>query len=568
MDIIESILWDKTTEDLSYLCKLAGLKTNGKKSEKIEKLCKFYANENWAKELYDGLSKYEKEYITCVVQNKYHPENSLLETIYEKYATKKKGYFYADNYIDRTSKLNLLFINRKNIPKKFRDKLEEFIKIPEFEIKAIDEKIDEEEFFANIGGRVNRVGDFDEFIKFINVNKIKPTKTKKEMPKSSLIKIQDKLKYRDVLRNEDMLEFKEIRNIEDTTVSYAIMKLLETCSIIETKGDKFCIKEEFCNKYQRLNKIEKIKYLLESYLKTNSIYINECERIQSANFRFSKKTLDLNFAREKLIEYLKKCTVDKWIDMSDYKEKIRIHEYCFLRDCIGEVLIKDQYYNAYYNYPTHNEFENPFIDIMFMEYLATMGIVDVVVEQYWDDYDYKSFFEVKYFKITKFGSYVLGMEEMLYDEEIKGQELEVNSNFEIIIKNEKLKYELYFDRFLKKCSEEPLIYKLDFEGILKALEIGIKIKDIYAFLKENSEGNIPKNVEAQFDDWIVNSKKIKIKTITILEVDRDNFHEIISNNRYDNCIDSIRDNVIVLKDSKVAEIKKKLNKAGKFCVLE
>ena len=31
------------------------------------------------------------------------------------------------------------------------------------------------------------------------------------------------------------------------------------------------------------------------------------------------------------------------------------------------------------------------------------------------------------------------MEEMLYDEEIKGQELEVNSNFEIIIKNENTK---------------------------------------------------------------------------------------------------------------------------------
>ena len=158
------------------------------------------------------------------------------------------------------------------------------------------------------------------------------------------------------------------------------------------------------------------------------------------------------------------------------------------------------------------------------------------------------------------------MEEIEQNEEIEGQKLEVNSNFEIKIKNEKLKYELYFDRFLKKHSEEPLIYKLDFKGMLRALELGIKIKDIYTFLKENSEGNIPKNVEAQFDEWIKSSKKIKVKTITILEVDRDDFHEIISDNRYENCIDSIRDNVIVLKDSKVTEIKKKLNEVGKFCV--
>ena len=566
MNIIESILWDKTTEELSNLCGLVGVKKSGTKAEKIKKLCKFYANENWVKELYEVLNKYEKAYITCVVQNKYHPEDILLENIYEKYNTKKTRYFYGDRYIEKNSKLNLLFINRGSILKEFKDKLEEIIEIPKFEIKATDEKVDEEEFFANIVGRENRVEDFDEFIKFININKIKPTKTKQEMPKSSLIKIHDKLKYRDVLRNEDMLEFKEIRNIEDTTVSYAIMKLLETRLIIGTKGDKFCVKEDFCNKYQKLNKIEKIKYLLESYIEANSLYINECERIQSANFRFSKKRIDLNFARKKLIKYLKKCPVNEWIDMAEYKRQIRIYEYGFLRECIGEVLIKDQYYNAYYNSPSHNEFESPFIDIMFMEYLATMGIVDVVLEQYWDDYGYKSYLEVKYFKITKLGAYVLGMEEIEQNEEIEGQKLEVNSNFEIKIKNEKLKYELYFDRFLKKHSEEPLIYKLDFKGMLRALELGIKIKDIYTFLKENSEGNIPKNVEAQFDEWIKSSKKIKVKTITILEVDRDDFHEIISDNRYENCIDSIRDNVIVLKDSKVTEIKKKLNEVGKFCV--
>ena len=253
MNIIESILWDKTTEELSNLCGLVGVKKSGTKAEKIKKLCKFYANENWVKELYEVLNKYEKAYITCVVQNKYHPEDILLENIYEKYNTKKTRYFYGDRYIEKNSKLNLLFINRGSILKEFKDKLEEIIEIPKFEIKATDEKVDEEEFFANIVGRENRVEDFDEFIKFININKIKPTKTKQEMPKSSLIKIHDKLKYRDVLRNEDMLEFKEIRNIEDTTVSYAIMKLLETRLIIGTKGDKFCVKEDFCNKYQKLN---------------------------------------------------------------------------------------------------------------------------------------------------------------------------------------------------------------------------------------------------------------------------------------------------------------------------
>ena len=95
--------------------------------------------------------------------------------------------------------------------------------------------------------------------------------------------------------------------------------------------------------------------------------------------------------------------------------------------------------------------------------------------------------------------------------------------------------------------------------MVKALEIGIKIKDIYEYIKENNKEELPKNVKAQFEDWIYASKRIKKKNVTILEIDDENFYEIMRNEDYKTCIDSVRDKVIILKNNKTDEIKKILN---------
>ena len=46
----------------------------------------------------------------------------------------------------------------------------------------------------------------------------------------------------------------------------------------------------------------------------------------------------------------------------------------------------------------------------------------------------------------------------------------------------------------------------------------------------------------------------------------ENFYEIMRNEDYKTCIDSVRDKVIILKNNKTDEIKKILNKNGKFCI--
>ncbi len=566
MDKIEEILWNLTVDKVTRLCKIANIKgRTGIKEQKIKLLLKFFSNENWVKETFKELTNYEKDMMKCIIQNKYHPENSEIQKILDKHKSKK--YYYSDSYFKENSKVNLFYLYGRRIPEEFKEKLNEIIEPLEINIEPTEKEIDPEGFFANIVGRDKRTSDFDEIIKFVNTNKIKATKAKQQMPKASLLKIHRKLRYRDVLKNDE-IDFESIRNIEDTTVSNGLINLLRNSLILRIKKEQFVVDDLFCKEYQQLNKVEKIKFLLKEYLSSDSIYINECDRIESANFYIDNRLPKFGSARRLIIEYLKKAPIDKWVEVSELEKMIRINEYEFLRPYTGEVLIKDEYYNQYYQEATHNEFEKAFINVVLMEYLAVMGIIDVVITQYEDDYGWREYLEVEYFKITKFGSYVLDMAKQEENEEENDEGFVVTKDFQIKIKdnNQKLKFELFFDRFLDKKSESPLIYNLNFKGMAKALELGIKFKEIYEYLQENSEEDIPLNVKAQFEDWIKMSTKIKIKNVTILEVDNENFDDIIRSKDYKECIDSIRSNIIILKPSKIEKIKEKLNENGKFCI--
>ena len=247
---------------------------------------------------------------------------------------------------------------------------------------------------------------------------------------------------------------------------------------------------------------------------------------------------------------------------------LRIKEYEFLRPYTGEVLEKDEYYNSYYYEASNNSLEFAYVDVFLMEYMAVMGIVDVFISRCYTDYGDRTYLKVEYFKITPFGANVLGISNDLLVENEEDSRFIVNEKFEIIINdNSRLQHELYFDRFLNKKSDNPLIYKLDFKGMVNALAIGLNFKEILKYLEDNSLNDLPEELKEQFDEWIKDSKKFKIKNVTILDIgDDDSFYEIVDNSDYKECIDSIRNRVIILNSKKVDKMKEKLNKNGNFWV--
>ena len=159
-----------------------------------------------------------------------------------------------------------------------------------------------------------------------------------------------------------------------------------------------------------------------------------------------QNSLLINTLVRKILEYLKQCPTKTWLVMDDFKKWLRIQEYRFLRDELTSALVKDKYYNDYYE-ASFEQLETRFLDRMFIEYLATLGIVDVACLIDIDDYD-EEFVFVKLFKITELGSILLGLEEE--KEEPIEDDIKINEDFTITLKEGMLQHELYFERFLDK----------------------------------------------------------------------------------------------------------------------
>ena len=557
---IEDYLWNVNADDLGRLCSMAKVGSGGRKEEKVKKLAAFYSRSDWAQEVFDSLTQYEKEMMTLIVQTGYHPTNDEKRELVEKYNIKLS---YNNSIFDRNSKIELFYLCGKYIPPFAKEKLNEIVKPLEVKIDATTDEIDFNEYMV-IENRDKRVSDFDEFIKYINVSNIKATKAKEQLPKAALLKLQAKLEYPEIYMDDD----KDVRSIEDTVVSMGIMNLLVNFGILKVKKENFVIDEAICEHYQKANKLEKIKMILNGYLSEDNNAINEIDRIESNHFRLENKNPFLGEARKILVEYLKMCPVDEWIDIRDLYKWLRIKEYEFLRPYTGEVLEKDEYYNSYYYEASNNSLEFAYVDVFLMEYMAVMGIVDVLISRCYTNYMDRTYLKVEYFKITPFGANVLGIKNDLVVENGEDTRFVVNEKFEIIINdNSRLQHELYFDRFLNKKSDNPLIYRLDFKGMVNALAIGLNFKEILKYLEDNSLNDLPEEVKGQFDEWIKDSKKFKIKNVTILDIsDDDSFYEIVDNSDYKDCIDSIRNKVIILNSKKIDKMKEKLNKNGNFWV--
>ncbi len=79
---------------------------------------------------------------------------------------------------------------------------------------------------------------------------------------------------------------------------------------------------------------------------------------------------------------------------------------------------------------------------------------------------------------------------------------------------------LYLDTFAEKSSTRTIpIYKLTFKSIIKAIDEGVDITEIKEYFLEYSEHPVPDNIITTLTEWEAKSKKIKIRTITVLETD-------------------------------------------------
>lgn len=564
---LESMTVEKLTELLQILSLKGAFRV---KADKINALLDYYSNKDCIKNLLNNLEPFDKELLTCIVQSEYRPASDDIKKIYEKHSIERDWYYSYTSY-SKTSKINAILINGRAMLFVHKE-LSKIIPKYEPEFTIMEEFATMDDYEWQIIGRADRYSDFDMLVKFINTQNVPATKVGGLMGKSSLLKFHKLTCYEDILRG-DILQINEIKKASDTTVSFGMIQLLRVSGVVDIYKDKYKLDEK-ASHFMGLDMVSKASYLFESYMKCKGA-INECQRIIANKFSFSKAGYDLTGPRRAVIDMLTICPMREWIDADAFKVQFRRTNHSFLQSVVSEVYIRDEYHKQYYGEPSWNEFEYYFIDVVLMEYLAVLGVVDVCANTYWDNYDTHAFPVVECFRITELGMYLFGLTEEYNPKEelgeIGGSGFVVQPNFDIIISNggQRMVYEIYFDRFLEKTVEDPQvsIYKLDFSGIVKALEIGIAISELRDYLQENSTMPVPENVMAALGDWETQSARIRIRTVTIVETDDEFLLEEIKSYRgmKDNVLGEIQ-NALVIQPSKSQKVKKLIEKNGRFCI--
>ena len=146
-------------------------------------------------------------------------------------------------------------------------------------------------------------------------------------------------------------------------------------------------------------------------------------------------------------------------------------------------------------------------------------------------------------------------------------------NFDVVIANsqDRMRHELFFDRFVEKTvdDKEVSVYKLDFAAMAKALNIGLMIHEISSYCEAFSNVPLPDNVKSAFSEWEVQSKRIRIRSITVIETDDHLLLEEISHYKGMKAISEGEiSSVVVLKPGSEKKAKSLIEKNKRFCVIE
>lgn len=553
-----------------------------RKADIINALYSFYTNIQSAEKLYIRLNAYEKALLHCIVQSKYNPLAVDFADIAKihgvKIETRKSIYYYADinsldSYYPKGSLLNAFYI-KNAIPPLFKTYLE---KVTPPYVRTFNPCEVDEDDYASIIGRDDRYKDFDALLRFVNSQNVPATKAGGLMNKTALLKFYSAagLGESDDILAPDIHKINDIRNAGQTTVGYALAQLLRCADVLDIVKDKF-VPSKNARKYSGLTMPEKAKFLFNEYINHTGDIIAECFRISSSKLKFSRSRHNLAPIRKEVISMLRECPVNAWIDFRKFSREMRKENIHLFYD-VGEVMIRDDYDNSYYNEPNWESYEQCAISVMLMEYLATLGAVDVLAEDVThSDYDAYSMYETSFFRITDLGAYLFGITDVYEEKTTAGLSggdngFIVQPNFDIVIPNgsERMRHELFFDRFADKTTDdgEVSVYKLNFKGMVKAVNIGINIDEIGEYCETFSNVPVPDNVKTALGEWEAQSGRIRIRTVTVIESDDALLLEEIKNYRGMDALAEERPaSVLVLHPGAEKKAKTLIEKNKRFCV--
>ena len=548
-----------TVDDLKTHCKKLGIKPPSRKLDVINAIVEFYSEPKWLEDYYKSLSGYELEYTNLLVQQNFHPIEEMVGKLKEKYNIKEDHYCYSKKY--DTLKYSIFGY----IPEDFKKTLLKLVPQIKIEFKNTISEINLDDYVMNIINEGNSLDKFDNFIMFVNKNKVKVTEKNNYVTKSSYLKFIKEYPVDDINRRDDM---EEIRTSDDTIVFNGIVGLLLASKIIEIKNGYLELGPNY-KEYIKLNKIEKAKILLDGYINSSSNIISEVKRLINYTFRVANPQASLTEPRKYILEYIKKMPISKWIPTEDLFYMIRIKDIYFLRKYVGDAEYRGVYENWYFP-AGFAIFDLQVVDSMLMDYLAVLGIIDITISYTYSEYADNEYVYSQMIRLNEFGATVLGLTEEK-EEVLENIPLKIAKDFKIIIENnlKKMEYELYFERFLEleEKDSKRTIFTIDFDGLATALDLGLDPNEIVTYLLKECPV-IPKNVLAEVLEWTKYIHQIKIKTVKILSCPPEIMDKLLEMKKINTLIDNDKNSHIIIKKGKEKELKKLIESEKYLCEIE
>lgn len=437
---LKSYLENMTTstygeDSLPKKLKIAGLRgVSSRKATMVSALDEFLRDERNIRRIWNNMNPYEKEIMEEYIRSERTLDSRDIEIIMEKHGREDDIYSirYLVDCFNELSQVRLFFLYR-SIPEPIYNVLKGYVKPVEVKFTPVA-KLPEKDIYVELIIQESFERDFVNTMRLINSSKLRTTKGSGLPTKATVIKVNQVLENKEII-TEDFGDIGDIRIIEQTNRIYGIFQIMLTYGIISEK-DGILELDVKANEFLKLNHVDKCIELLQAYIESEQI--DEIKRMMEIKVNTYNKEPYFKTCREVILKYLSLCPVGNWIDMTEYARIVKRNDRKFLTKQTGSIDSYDYYYR-YYTDRTQawEEFEGRFIDIMFIEYLSTLGIVDLALTEGYSEYSDTSYFTVLYFRLTPMGAYVLGITDNYTFEEKKGAEgFIIQPNYEILVLKE------------------------------------------------------------------------------------------------------------------------------------
>ncbi|MDF2714300.1 MAG: hypothetical protein K0R28_1225 [Paenibacillus sp.] len=414
MDLINSLEKLTTARSHSYdslpaLMKIAGIE-KGSKPEMVEALLRFYQDEQNLLRYWNDLSPFERDLLENYVRSSGVADLSEVRAIYEKHSVvwPPQSYLYRSEFpacLPTASPAKIFFVGR-SIPDPLMLWLGQ--RIPP--LPAIYHPVTEEEAARGEDQRLAIGNDFaeqlDRVVRTVNQSKLKTTPSGGMPTKASAIRIEEVFLHREPLPHW-LRSMHDIQTVEETSLVYGTVQLMLAAKLLDNVGG-YLVVGEGAETFMQLRPSGKCRLLLNAYVKSDRI--DELSRNPEMKVRV-KRDVPLVGCRETVLRYLADCPAEQWIQTAELFRYMKKTAHFFLERVVGEIEVYDEYDRFYYSGHDWEQVEGRLVETVLFEYLAPIGIVDVILNHVQNVFD-TEFQSVLYFRITTLGAGLLGIREI------------------------------------------------------------------------------------------------------------------------------------------------------------